>query len=195
MTTLNTKSKYYKKVVLLSLLLAGTSAFYACSDEEEPHTKPEPQPETVTPFKYQAMDISEFKQISAGNTVQELPASEAEKYFGRRIVFASPKEIQLKEDSLYIIKPGGLTEGYKIKWEDTKLFLYKDGTASWEYCGTQKSDNEFLLNTGFYIKKSQDNTRRILTVTGQEYALENYSDIADDASATTWLKATYTFKR
>lgn len=195
MTALNTKSKYYKKVVLLSLLLAGTSAFYACSDEEKPQTKPEPQPETVTRFKYQAMDISEFKLISAENTVQELPVSEAEKYFGRRIGLASPKEIQLKEDSLYIIKPGGLTEGYKIKWDDTKLFLYKDRTASWEYCGTQKSDNEFLLNTGFYIKKSQDNTRRMLTVAGQEYALQNYSDIADDASSTTWLKATYTFKR
>ncbi len=193
METLNTKTKHSRKFFLLSMLLVGASTFYACSNDDDSKTIPDPDPLTSNLFIYQSMDITEFKQISTDNKVQEIPVTELENYFGERIGLASPKTLKLKEDSLYITKPGELTEGYKIKWEGKKLFLYKTPTNTWEYCGELEDNNQFLLNTGFYIKKSKDNSQRLLFVAGQEYALQSYSEIADGATSITWLKATYTF--
>lgn len=193
METLNAKTKHTRKILLVSMLLVGLSNFYACTDDDDSKTLPIPVPPTSNLFTYQSMDISEFKQISATNEVQEISVTEVEDYFGKRIGLASPKTLELKEDSLYITKPGDLTEGYKIKWENKKLFLYKTPTNTWEYCGERKSDNQVVLNTGFYIKKSKDNSQRLLFVAGQEYALQTYSEIADDETSITWLKANYTF--
>lgn len=193
METLNTKTNHIRKILLVAMLCVGASILSACSDDDDSKTDPDPNPPSSNLFTYQSMEIAEFKQISADNEIQELPATEVENYFGERIELASPKKLELKEDSLYITKPGELTEGYKIKWEDKKLFLYKAQTDTWEYCGEQKNENQFLLNTGFYIQKSKDNSQRSLFVTGQEYALQSYSDITDNATSTIWLKATYTF--
>lgn len=193
MEILNAKTKRIKKVLFVSMLLVGLSHFYACTDDEDSKTPPTPVPPTSNLFTYQSMHISEFKQISATNEVREIPVTEVEVYFGERIGLASPKALELKDDSLYLTKPGDLTEGYKIKWENKKLFLYKTLTNTWEYCGERKSDNQVVLNTGFYIKKSDDNSQRLLFITGQDYALQTYSEIADDETSITWLKATYTF--
>lgn len=193
METFNTKTKQIKKLLLVYVLLAGLSHFYACTDDNDSSTPPDPPLPASNLFTYQSMDITEFKQISADNEVQEIPISETENYFGERMGLASPKTLELREDSLYITKPGGLTEGYKIKWEGKKLFLYAHPANAWEYCGERKSDNEVWLNTAFYIKKSKDNSRRVLFVAGQEYALQTYSEIADDATSLIWLKAAYTF--
>lgn len=193
MKTFNTKTRHTGKVLLPTILLLGVSAFYACSNDDDSKTIPDPAPSTSNLFTFRSMDITEFKQISENNEIQEIPVTEVENYFGERIGLASPKKMEFKKDSLYITKPGELTEGHKIKWEDKKLFLYKERTNTWEYCGEMKNDNQLFLNTGFYIKKSRNNAQRLLFAAGQEYALQSYSEIANNTTSTTWLKVTYTF--
>ncbi|WP_455673918.1 hypothetical protein [Phocaeicola sp.] len=192
MKTSNTKTKHYKKAALLSTLIAALCAAYSCSDNDSP--KPDPEPDTSNVLRYQSMAIAEFKQITSDNKTQDIPVADIEKYFGERTEMASPNLLRLTEDSIYITKPGDLTEGYKMKWDGNKLLLYKEQTDTWEHCGEQKDEKQITLNTGFYIKRSEENSKRQLTVIGQEYSLENYSDIADHTSSTIWLRVTYTFE-
>ena len=136
--------------------------------------------------------------MKAGQEVQNLPVEESNKYFGKRLSLTSPTELQLKDDSLFIIKSYGITEKYKMKSHNNEVFLYNDLSDVWEYCGTREDKNSFTLNIGFYIQERVNN-QRTLHAAGQEYSLKSFSDLMeyvgkDGLSSVIWLKQQIVFE-
>ena len=178
-------------------LLIGVFAFTSCTNDD-----PQPEPPASTgelyTLKYKSQEILELKQMQAGQEVQNLPVEESNKYFGKRLSLTSPTELQLKDDSLFIIKSYGITEKYKMKSHNNEVFLYNDLSDAWEYCGTRDDKNSFTLNIGFYIQE-RINSQRTLHAMGQEYSLKSFSDLMeyvgkDGLSSVIWLKQQIVFE-
>ena len=190
-TTVVRRTSWYALVILLFTLAS-------CSkDPETGGPLRPPEPGQVYTLKYKATEVIEFKQILNGTVVSDLSSEKQNDLFGSRMKFACPSEIRLSKDSLTILKPGGISEQYKVKLENNELFLYNDVLSAWEYGGKKDSGTQIILNTAFFIKTSTNNMRQ-LSVSGQEYSLRNYSSLvsADDkeGSDIKWLKVQYSFE-
>ena len=189
--------KLIKNKMLHFTLLIGVFAFASCTNDDPQPEPPAPNGELYT-LKYKSQEILELKQMKAGQEVQNLPVEESNKYFGKRLSLTSPTELQLKDDSIFIIKNYGITEKYKMKSHNNEVFLYNDLSDVWEYCGTREDKNSFTLNIGFYIQ-DRVNIQRILHTAGQEYSLKSFSDLMeyvgkDGLSSVIWLKQQIVFE-
>lgn len=197
------KIKSFISLQVLSLLIIqGLFVFMSCSDDKtDDANKPEEPQITSYTLRFKSSEIVEFKQMQSKQNVGDIPFTDSEKYFGKRIQLNTPTELSFKDDSLFITKPNELKEFYKVKWQSNDLFLFDDTSNEWKYCGTKDQKGRFLLNTGFYIQKSKDK-QRTLTVLGQEYSLKSYSELltflAENESSLTssimWLKKQYIFE-
>lgn len=179
------------------LLFAAVTAVLtlcACSNKDIPTPEPEPEPEEISDFNFKSSDIMEFKQITEGEAIDIVP-EEAEDFFGKSIEFITPVKLQFYGDSLSIVKPHGMTEGYAVKWAKDELLLYNDLTDNWEYCGKSNENNRFYLNTGVF-KSVSKNKQRTLYVAGQDYALTSYDQIpADPDDVVIWLRLELVFEK
>ena len=180
------------------ILLTGVLTFASCSDE--PQSSPELPPVTLYALTYKSLEVLELKQIQPKQEVKDLPVADVNLYFGNRVQLARPDELQFKDDSLKIVRGKELIEKYKVKWENDELFLYNEYADAWEYCGKKTTDDGFLLNTGFFIKKSVSK-QRSLTAAGQEYSLKSYADVTSgeeeqgETRSVLWLSVQYFFHK
>lgn len=183
----------------MSLLLPiGTYMLSSCSDKDEPSPTPNPTPEDNTyVLKLKSSESVEFKEILDENDVHDIAEKETA-YFGDRIQFVCPNELQFDNDSLSIVKANNIVEKYKIKWQEKKLFIHHTQGDIWEYCGEKDRDGKLLLNIGFYLIKS-NNSQRTFTAIGQEYSLTSYSELIDKNTKDSpfpiiWLRIRYVFE-
>lgn len=146
-------------------------------------------------MKFVALKVVEFKQIKDGNNMQNISQEKLKEYWGERITDNIPLELQLKKDSVYIVKPNDIVEKYKTEWRGDELFLYNQYSNSWRYCGVKTPDNGFTLNIGFYAIDSKTE-RRSLLLLGQDYAYKNYPEIGNYPNARTiWTKINVQFNK
>ena len=177
-----------RKIIYLFFLMSVI--FTACSDDNDSPNGPD-QPVTIYTLKLKSSEKVEFKEIPAGKETISLGDNE-ERYFGQRIKLACPNELQFNNDSLFIVKPNNIIEKYKIKWQDDELFLHNAIADTWEPCGKKDTNGQFLLNTGFYIKRNHT-----FVAMGQEYGLTSYSELInnnDKSLSIIWLKMNYVFE-
>ena len=131
--------------------------FSSCADKDDPSPiLPTPE-DTSYILKLKFSEKVEFKEILNKNDIQDLTETETA-YFGERIQWSCPHELQFDRDSLSIVKTNNIVEKYKLKWQDKKLFIYQKPIDKWEYCGEKDENGRVILNIGFYIIK---NNRRI----------------------------------
>ena len=127
------KKKSTLLIVSMSFLLSiGTLMFSSCADKDDP-SPILPTPED-TPYilKLKFSEKVEFKEILNKNDIQDLTETETA-YFGERIQWSYPHELQFDRDSLSIVKTNNIVEKYKLKWQDKKLFIYQKPIDKWEY--------------------------------------------------------------
>lgn len=188
------KKKSTLLIVSMSFLLSiGTLMFSSCADKDDP-SPILPIPED-TPYilKLKFSEKVEFKEILNKNDIQDLTETETA-YFGERIQWSCPHELQFDRDSLSIVKTNNIVEKYKLKWQDKKLFIYQKPIDKWEYCGEKDENGRVILNIGFYIIKNNNDQRTFMAI-GQEYNLISYSELMNqDFLSIIWLKRKYTFE-
>ena len=122
-------------------------------------------------------------------------------YFGDRVTMFQPEKIIFKNDSVSIIKRGGLIQEYKAEWNKGDLYLYNGVTGTWDYCGSKDGEVTFILNTGFFWVKD-NNMHGSLSVIGQKYSLLSYSELVTYLGGNSnnlknqvaWLRVQYTFE-
>lgn len=181
----------------ISLLLStGIFMLSSCSDKDDPSPSPTPENNAYI-MKLKTSENVEFKEIFGEKGIKDIIEKETV-YFGERIQLACPNELQFNNDSLSIIKANNMIEKYKIKWHDKELFIHHTKTDTWEYCAEKDVDSKLVLNTGFYIIKS-NNSQRTFTAIGQEYSLTSYSELInknskDSPCSIIWLKIKYVFE-
>ena len=177
------KKKSTLLIVSMSFLLSiGTLMFSSCADKDDP-SPILPTPED-TPYilKLKFSEKVEFKEILNKNDIQDLTETETA-YFGERIQWSYPHELQFDRDSLSIVKTNNIVEKYKLKWQDKKLFIYQ-----------KPINGRVILNIGFYIIKNNNDQRTFMAI-GQEYNLISYSELMNqDFLSIIWLKRKYTFE-
>ena len=134
------KKKSTLLIVGMSFLLSiGTLMFSSCADKDDPSPiLPTPE-DTSYILKLKFSEKVEFKEILNKNDIQDLTETETA-YFGERIQWSYPHELQFDRDSLSIVKTNNIVEKYKLKWQDKKLFIYQKPIDKWEYCG-EKDEN------------------------------------------------------
>ena len=188
------KKKSTLLIVSMSFLLSiGTLMFSSCADKDDP-SPILPTPED-TPYilKLKFSEKVEFKEILNKNDIQDLTETETA-YFGERIQWSYPHELQFDRDSLSIVKTNNIVEKYKLKWQDKKLFIYQKPIDKWEYCGEKDENGRVILNIGFYIIKNNNDQRTFMAI-GQEYNLISYSELMNQVFLSIiWLKRKYTFE-
>lgn len=187
------------KTILFGLVL-GLFTFTSCSDDK-PNPNPDPDPETESyTMVSKAIKPIDFQQFNSPAKVRDTaPQPDYEQYFGDRVDLFCPKELSFYSDSMSVIRTNGPEEDYKVKWENKKLYIYHDDSESWLYCGEEgSSKGEFLMNTCFYILKT-NNAGRWLSVMGQDYWLQSHSDLGfepdTDNHMLVWLKVNYVFEK
>lgn len=177
-----------RKSLFLSFI-AGVLMLISCGSNDIPTPTPEPKPgsEEALVFKLKSSNIVEFQKI-VGETKTSIVQEEAEDFFGNRIEFVIPNEIQINGDSLSIKKSHGIVENYSVKWQKDELFLSRDSNDNWEYCGKLSGNNRFLLNIVIFTLLSK-NEQRTLYVSGQDYSLTSTDKIMrDPEDIVVWLK-------
>lgn len=169
-------------------LLAGMLFLsISCKDNEEPSpTPPPPSPEVkeITKFLFE-----KSKELEVHNVSKE----EAAKLFGQKMKSVIPTELQIKKDSLFVLKPHGIVERYKVKWNEKKLFLHNSLSEEWEYCGEKIDEKRLLLNIGFYQLYSKNELRQV-SVSGQAYDLKSCLDFSLKNVDVVWVKSQHLFK-
>lgn len=181
----------------ISLLLStGIFMLSSCSDKDDPSPNPTPENNAYI-MKLKTSENVEFKEIFGEKGIKDIIEKETA-YFGERIQLACPNELQFNNDSLSIIKANNMIEKYKIKWHDKELFIHHTKTDTWEYCAEKDVDSKLVLNTGFYIIKSNNSQRTFMAI-GQEYSLTSYSELInknskDSPCSIIWLKIKYVFE-
>lgn len=194
-------SKRSFNAIMLSLVIAIGTSLSSCVDDtnkpEELTTAKDSETSKVVTSKL-VLKSTEIKEFKLDN--QEVAATESSKYFGRRIQLNTPTELLFKNDSIFISKGESLTEAFKTKWQDKELYLYDDASQTWSYCGKKGDKSGFILNTGFYIKKTKDKLHT-LNIIGQEYSLRTYTDLTNylgegttSTSSITWLRTESLFE-
>lgn len=193
-----TSLKHLAVKMLCPVLLLSLFTLVACNnDEPEPEPEPPVSPTVIT-MKMKSQEVAEFKEKQAGQALKDLPVEKVNEYFGKRVELCCPTELQVKDDSLYMVKPGGIIEKYKMQWLNGDLMLYNDQSAGWEFCGKREGDNKIALNIGFYMQKIRSE-QRTLSIMGQEYALKSFSDISDligndENASVVWLHQQIVFE-
>lgn len=178
MKTISLDSSHTGKLMLLTAALVGSLSFPACSDNDTP--QPLPEPETQYTLKLKATEIEKARSINADGKEKTLSVDEITHLFGQRAHEAAPAELHFKEDSLYIVYAGDLTEGYRMKWKGSQLTLYNEPTDTWKEAGEQKSKDTFTLNACF-LNSENRNGRRNLIIKEQAYG--SLSPTADAESS------------
>ena len=114
------KKKSTLLIVSMSFLLSiGTLIFSSCADKDDPSPiLPTPE-DTSYILKLKFSEKVEFKEILNKNDIQDLTETETA-YFGERIQWSCPHELQFDRDSLSIVKTNNIVEKYKLKWQDKK---------------------------------------------------------------------------
>lgn len=185
-------SLYVKRNIRL-LLIGGFACFFTSCSDDNGATTPSAQDNIYT-LKLKSSQQLEFKEITPEKKLAEIAEDKETHYFGQRIRQACPQELQFNEDSLCIVKTSSLIEKYKIKWKDNELLLHNNVMDTWEYCGKKDTDGKFVLNTGYYLKKS--NSVLPYTVIGQEYSLTSYESLSENNKSVSivWLRMNYIFE-
>lgn len=172
------------------LLTTAFALLPSCAGEESVKIEPE---ETAFTLKPVQVTVVEQQRIEADGSRTALSEEEAAKLFERRIELAMPRQLRFEGEGLYIDRADGITEFYRIRYDGKRLLLFNEVTGEHTFCGEMTGDKQFELNTGFYVKQGTPDTRRALLIVGQDYALEDASDIADGASTCYWAKIAYRF--
>lgn len=183
-------SHYLKRNIRLLLIGGFACLFASCSDDNG--STPPPENENIYTLELKSSQQLEFKEVTPKNRADV--AVDETRYFGQRIKLACPQKLQFNEDSLSIVKANSIIEKYKIKWKDNELLLHNNVTDTWEYCGKKDADGKFVLNTGFYLIKS-NSTSPYATI-GQEYWLTSYETLSenDKSVSIVWLRMNYIFE-
>lgn len=173
-------------------LIAGILMLTSCDKNETP--VPEPGSEKELVFKFNSSNLQEFQKI-AGESITNLAKEETKHYFGNRIAFATPDEVKISNDSIFIRKPHGIEEKYAAKWQKDELFITREPSGNWEQCGKLSEKKHFLLNIGLFTKLSR-NERRTLYVSGQDYSLTGRDKIQKTPNdIIVWLKLEVTLEK
>lgn len=178
-------------IFLALLVFVALLSLYSCSEK---HDDPEILPNQYS-LEYKSLQILEFSKTNKQGT-ESLLVEEVSKYFGDRVQFSCPSELQFSEDSIKIVKLDGvLHEGYKIKWQESNLFLYDDVVKEWKLVGKKDTNSRFTLHVGFYLQ-SGNNENSSLTAIGQGYGLISSPEFSPDSntSLVVWLKVDYVFE-
>ena len=190
---------------ILQLFTALSFVFFvsivniSCSDDN--HKEIEQPSIDIISYSPKSMDIVELQYKPIGQMPGTIDFDKASIYFGDRLSMFQPEKIIFKNDSVSIIKSGGLIQKYKTEWSKNSLYLYNDVAATWEYCASKEGETTLILNAGFFWVK--DNNRNgALSVIGQKYSLLSYSDLvtylggnnATLNNQIAWLKVQYTFE-
>lgn len=142
-----------------------------------------------------ASKVIELKQVIPHHRVKDLPENLLKEYWGERITDNTPTELRFMGDELYIVKPNGLIEKYKIEWRGNELYLNSPNSDAWQYCGVRDFEKrQFILNTGFYKGESKNDVRT-LRFTKQSYSYKSLSEFNFDPSATIlWVRMSFVFE-
>lgn len=91
----------------------GICMLSSCSDKDDPSPTPNLTPEdNIYVLKLKSSESVEFKEILDENDVHDIAEKETA-YFGDRIQFVCPNELQFDNDSLSIVKTNNRKQGYK----------------------------------------------------------------------------------
>ncbi|WP_373720246.1 hypothetical protein [Bacteroides heparinolyticus] len=173
-------------------LIAGVLMLTSCDKNETP--VPEPGSEKELVFKFSSSNLKEFQKIT-GENITNLAKEETKNYFGNRIAFATPDEVKISNDSIFIRKPHGIEEKFAAKWQKDELFIFREPSGNWEQCGKLSEKKRFLLNIGLFTKLSR-NERRTLYVSGQDYSLTGHDKIQKTPNdIIVWLKLEVTLEK
>ena len=188
------------------LLLFSLVYFSGCSKKApvDPEVKPNPDPapdpdpeEDETFYRLSSGEIEEFSLYIKGEFSAEVPSAEGQKHFQNRPKYFQPQTLKLKTDSLFLTKLGGITEAYKIKWEEQKLLIYVDESKEWKYFADKQGDQKKLVLHIVYYKNQLRNTHNISTQMGQLYNPSSIQEVLSDKnkpnSEMLWLKTKSTF--
>lgn len=170
----------------LSLFMGICILLISCKPGDTPNPTPEKKKEYTLTFI--STEIVDFKEITADKTIRNIDKAKAGDYFKERMEFATPTQLQFKNDSLYMIKPEGLVEKHKIQWKNGELYLHNPHTETWKYCGKEMGNGQFMLNTAFFSVTSKTNAR-FLHYAGQDHSFKSHADLKTEANASTiWLQ-------
>lgn len=171
--------------VLTGMLLLCIS----CKDNEDPSPTPSPPPPSSEVKEITKFLFEKSKELDVHNISKE----EVAKLFGQKMKSVIPTELQMKKDSLFILKPHGIVERYKVKWNEKKLFLYNSLSEEWEYCGEKIDEKRLLLNIGLYQLSSKNELRQV-NVSGQAYDLKSCLDFSFKNVDIVWVKSQHLFQ-
>ena len=171
----------------LLLILFVSIAATSCSDDN--HKIIEQPSINVLSYYPKSMNIVELQYKPAGQEPGVVDIDKSSLYFGDRVTMFQPEKIIFKNDSVSIIKRGGLIQEYK------------GVTGIWDYCGSKDGEITFILNTGFFWVKD-NNMHGSLSVIGQKYSLLSYSELVTYLGGNSnnlknqvaWLRVQYTFE-
>ena len=183
----------------LLLILFVSIAATSCSDDNRRSIE---QP-SIDGLSYypKSMNIVELQYKPAGQEPGVVDIDKSSQYFGDRVAMFQPEKIIFRNDSVSIIKRGGLIQGYKAEWNKGDLYLYNSVTGTWDYCGSRDGEATLILNTGFFWVKDS-NIHGSLSVIGQNFSLLSYSELVTYLGGSSnilnnqvaWLKVQYTFE-
>ena len=181
------------------ILFLGATISQSCTKtapeitKEIPEPEPEKKPDTVksSSYVYSSESQLEFSLYQNDVLKSSFEQNDQEKNFRNRPKYFRPQTMTFKEDSLFITKPGGFKESYKIKWEKEDLFIYLDQDKDWKHFARKNDKNEILVNIVLYnsqLKSVNSNALR----TGQLYNPLAINEILSEKSradmTTIWLK-------
>jgi len=181
------------------LILLGTVILQSCTKKtpevpeeiRKPEPEKEPDPVKNLSYVYSSERQLEFSRYQNDILKSSFEHNEQEKNFNNRPKYFRPQTMTFKEDSLFITKPGGYKESYKIKWEKDELFIYQDQDKNWKHFASKNDKNEISLNIALYnsqLKSTNSNALR----TGQLYNPSSITEILSEKSradmTTIWLK-------
>lgn len=183
----------------LLLILFVSIAATSCSDDN--HKIIEQPSINVLSYYPKSMNIVELQYKPAGQEPGVVDIDKSSLYLGDRVTMFQPEKIIFKNDSVSIIKRGGLIQEYKAEWNKGDLYLYNGVTGIWDYCGSKDGEVTFILNTGFFWVKD-NNMHGSLSVIGQKYSLLSYSELVTYLGGNSnnlknqvaWLRVQYTFE-
>lgn len=174
------------KNLILPLYMCLFIMLISCKPGDTPNPTPEKKKEYT--LKFISTEIVDFKEIAANKNIRDLDKDKVPDYFKERMEFATPKELQFKNDSLYVVKPENMMEKYKIQWKNDELYLHNPHTDAWKYCGKEAANGRFILNTAFFSIASKTDAR-FLQIVGQDHSFKSYTDLDAAAnSSTIWLQ-------
>ena len=184
--------KLIQKVLLLMTFVVS---YVACGNDDTP-PKPEPNNTEYT-LTYISTNIAELKQINNGDEVANINNLEIDTYFGKRMQYVTPKELQFRDNSVTIVLNSDIKRDYEFKWVDEELHIRCESSDDWEYCAN-KSDDNLIFNIALF-NQSHETKDRTLNIIGQCNFLKSYSELLDSnelmrESSVVWLRADAIFQ-